>query len=274
MDARMFAAQIASAGRSMTGRVRRAAMGLPVAATTALAAMGMQAWYAGHRRLPRYRDLEVGGVFGPIDEPEVRIAVLGDSTVSGTGLGDPADLWLRRALGGLTDRFRVRMTSEAVSGARARDVLMYQVRAAVAWAPDVAVVSVGANDALRRFRIAGFEEDLRAIVAALRGAGAVVVLAGVGDVGTAPLLPFPLRLVVSERSRVADRIHARIAAEHDGVWKVPVAEETSDVFRRRPDLFCGDLFHPNRDGHRVWADAAAPVLERAVAECRRVRVPT
>ena len=257
----------------MTATLRRAAMGLPVAATTALAAMGAQAWYAGHRRLPRYVDLDAGGVLGPVHAPEVKVAVLGDSTVSGTGLDDPADLWLRQALDRLTDRFQVRIKSEAVSGARARDVLMYQVRAALAWAPDVAVVSVGANDALRRFRISGFEAELRAIVAALQGAGTAVVLAGVGDVGTAPLLPFPLRLVVSERSRAVDRIHARIAAERDGVAKVPVAELTSEIFRRRPELFCGDLFHPNREGHGVWAEAAFPVLERVILERARPRRP-
>ncbi|HEX6310974.1 MAG TPA: SGNH/GDSL hydrolase family protein [Acidimicrobiia bacterium] len=250
----------------MGGTFRRAALGLPLVATTGLAAMGAQAWYAGHRRLPRYRDLEIGGRFGPAEAPELRIAVLGDSTVSGTGLDDPGDLWLRRALEPMTERYHLRVKSEAVSGARARDVLMYQVRAAVAWSPDVAVVSVGANDALRRFRIAGFEHDLRAIVDALRDCGSVVVLAGVGDVGAAPLLPFPLRMVVSERARAADRVHARIAAQSAAVSKIPVAEETTAIFRSRPDLFCGDLFHPNRHGHRVWAATARPVLERAVVE--------
>jgi lysophospholipase L1-like esterase len=134
----------------------------------------------------------------------------------------------------------------------------------VRWQPDVAVVSVGANDALRRVRISGFEADLRAIVQRLRAGGATVVLSGVGDVGTAPVLPFPLRLVMRERSRMADRVHARVAAAHDGVLKVPVAEETNETFRRRSDLFCADLFHPNRNGHAVWADAAFPVLRRAI----------
>ncbi|MGH9049650.1 MAG: SGNH/GDSL hydrolase family protein [Acidimicrobiia bacterium] len=248
----------------MTGASRRSALGMPVAATAALAALGAQAWYAGHRALPRYTDLDVDGVFGADDGPEVRLAVLGDSTVTGTGLDDPADLWVRQAVDRFTDRLRIRVHSRAAGGARARDVLADQVDAAVAWGPDVVVVSVGANDALRRIRFARFERELRAIVESLRGAGATVVLAGVGDVGTAPLLPFPLRLVVSGRSRVADRIHARVAAAYDGVLKVPVAEETTETFRRRSDLFCDDLFHPNRNGHEVWASAAFPVLQRAM----------
>ncbi|MGH8983669.1 MAG: SGNH/GDSL hydrolase family protein [Acidimicrobiia bacterium] len=251
----------------MTRAVRRSALGLPVAATAALTALGAQAWYAGHRSLPRFTDLDIDGVFGGEHAPEVRLAILGDSTVTGTGLDNPADLWVRQAVDRLTDRLRIRVRSHAAGGARARDVLEHQVDAAVVWRPDVAVVSVGANDALRRVRIAGFEAELRAIVESLRRAGATVVLAGVGDVGTAPLLPFPLRLVVSERSRVADRVHARVVAAYDGVLKVPVAE-TIETFRHRSDLFCDDLFHPNRNGHEVWADVAFPVLERAILQAQ------
>lgn len=248
----------------MTRAVLRSALGLPAAAAAALAALGAQAWYAGHRPLPRYTDLDVDGVFGVGQGPEVRLAILGDSTVTGTGLDDPADLWVRQAIDRLSDRLRVRVRSHAAGGARARDVLADQVEAAVAWHPDVVVVSVGANDALRRVRISAFEADLRTIVERLRAGGATVVLAGVGDVGTAPLLPFPLRLVVRERSRVADRIHARVAASSDGVLKVPVAEEADEAFRTRRDLFCADLFHPNRNGHEVWAAAAFPVLQQAI----------
>jgi lysophospholipase L1-like esterase len=261
---RIFCAHHQGKGTTMTRAVRRSALGLPAAATAVLAALGAQAWYAGHRPLPRFTDLDVDGVFGTEHGPEVRLAILGDSTVTGTGLDDPADLWVRQAVDRLTDLLRIRVRNHAAGGARARDVLAQQVDTAVVWRPDVALVSVGANDALRRVRIARFEAELRAIVESLRSAGAVVVLAGVGDVGTAPLLPFPLRVVVSERSRVADRIHARVAAAYDGVVKVPVAEETTETFRRRSDLFCDDLFHPNRNGHQVWADAAFPVLQRAL----------
>jgi lysophospholipase L1-like esterase len=196
----------------------------------------------------------------------VRIALIGDSTITGPGLDGPDELWMRQVARRLARSYRISVESHAVGGARARDVLMYQVRAAVQQAADVAIVSVGANDALRRISVRRFEAELTAIVTVLRSAGALVVLAGVGDVGTAPRLPFPLRVVVSERSRAADRIHTRVAARHDGVVKVPIAELTNDIFRRRPDLFCGDLFHPNREGHAVWAEAAYPVLEDVLAQ--------
>jgi len=250
----------------VTGTFRRSVLGVPAAATAALAAIGAQAWYAGHRPLPRFGDLDPSGTFGPDGVPEVRIALIGDSTITGPGLDDADDLWMRQVVRRLSGRYRVSVQSHAMGGARARDVLMYQVRAAVRDLPDVAVVSVGVNDALRRIRIQLFEAELTAIVTALRATDAVVVLAGVGDVGTAPRLPFPLKVVVSERSRAADRVHTRVAARHDGVVKIPVGELSNDLFRRRPELFCADLFHPSQAGHRVWADAAYPVLEGVLAQ--------
>ncbi|MGQ0804773.1 MAG: SGNH/GDSL hydrolase family protein, partial [Actinomycetota bacterium] len=248
---------------------RRSVLGVPAAGAAALAAMGVQAWYAGHRALPRFGDLDPSGTFGAVGAPEVRIALIGDSTVTGPGLDGPDDLWMRQVARRLARDYRVSVRSHAVGGARARDVLMYQVRAAMQDAPDVAIVSVGANDALRRIRIRRFEAELTAIVNALRDAGATVVLAGVGDVGTAPRLPFPLKVIVSERSRAADRVHTRVAARLEGVVKVPIAELSNDLFRRSPELFCADLFHPNRAGHEVWVDAAYPVLEEVVAQVSR-----
>ena len=253
----------------MTGTFRRSVLGVPAAATAALAAMGAQAWYAGHRALPRFVDLDPSGTFGPVGAPEVCIALIGDSTVTGPGLDGPDDLWMRQVARRLARDHRVTVRSHAVGGARARDLLMYQVRAAVRDAPDVVIVSVGANDALRRIRIGRFEAELTAIATALREAGAVVVLAGVGDVGTALRLPFPLKVVVSERSRAADRAHTRVADRLVGVVKVPIAELGNDLFRRNRDLFCADLFHPNQAGHEVWADAAYPVLEEVVAQVSR-----
>lgn len=250
----------------MTAAFRRSVLGVPAAATAAVAAMGAQAWYAGHRALPRFADLDPSGTVGEQVAPRVGIALIGDSTVTGPGLDDPEQLWIRRIAHRLAAQYRVVLRSHAVGGARARDALMYQVPAAVREEADVAIVSVGANDALRRISIRRFRVELTAIVTALRAAGSMVVLAGVGDVSTAPRLPFPLKVVVRERSRAADRVHRQVAAAHDGVWKAPVAELTSATFRRRPDLFCADLFHPNDEGHQVWADAAYPVLEEVVAQ--------
>jgi lysophospholipase L1-like esterase len=131
---------------------------------------------------------------------------------------------------------------------------------------DVTIVSVGANDTLHRVPVRSFEADLSAITTELLTVSKRVVLAGVGDLGAIPGLGFPLRTVVTARSRMFDRVHARVAARHEAVRKIPVTESTDVVFRTRPGLFCPDLFHPNADGHAVWAAAAYPVIAEVLAE--------
>ena len=233
------------------------AAGIPFAAAAAVGTVVAQFWYVAHRPLPSFTDLDPDGTFGPDGAPEVRIVLLGDSTVTGPGLERRDDLWSRRVARRLAGDVRVRLLSVAVGGSRVRDLLVAQLPEAQGLRPDVAVVSVGANDAMHGTRLRRFEADLDALVEAFGEAGTEVVLAGVGDLGNIPRLAHPLKALASRRSRQFDRAHARVAARHDHVVKVPVAELTDARFRGA-DAFCPDLFHPNCAGHTVWADLAVP----------------
>jgi lysophospholipase L1-like esterase len=253
----------------MAARVRlgvAGAAGIPFAAAAAVGTVVAQFWYVSHRPLPSFTDLDPDGVFGPDAAPEVRLVLLGDSTVTGPGLEHRDDLWSRQVARRLAGDVHVRLRSVAAGGSRVRDVLVGQLPEAQGLRPDVAIVSVGANDAMHGTRLRRFEADLDALVGAFGEAGTEVVLAGVGDLGNIPRLVHPLKALASRRSRQFDRAHARVADRHDHVVKVPVAELTDTQFRTR-DVFCPDLFHPNCAGHRVWADAAYPFVAEALSRC-------
>ncbi len=243
------------------------AAGIPFAAMAAAGTVAAQFWYVAHRPLPSFTDLDPEGVFGPETAPEVRLVLLGDSTVTGPGLESPDDLWSRQVVRRLAADLRIRLVSVAAGGSRVRDVLVGQLPAAQELQPDVALVSVGANDAMHGTRLGRFEADLDALVDAFGEAGAQVVLSGIGDLGNIPRLAHPLKALASRRSRVFDRAHARVAARHDHAVKVPVAELTDERFRGA-DVFCPDLFHPNCAGHTAWADAAAPFVADSLARVR------
>jgi lysophospholipase L1-like esterase len=238
--------------------------GVPAAAMAAAGAVAAQFWYVAHRPLPSFHDLDANGSFGSDTMAEARIVVLGDSTVTGPGLESCTDLWSHRVARRLALEHRVRLVSLAVGGSRAHDVLVRQVPDALALEPHLAVVSVGANDATHATPLRKVESDLDAIAAAFGEIGTGVVLAGLGDLGNIPRLAFPLKVLASMRSRAVDRIHARVAARHGHAVKVPIAQRCDDFFRSA-DAFCPDLFHPNRAGHAVWADAAYPVISAALA---------
>jgi lysophospholipase L1-like esterase len=239
------------------------AAGVPFAAMAAAGTVAAQFWYVAHRPLPSFTDLDPDGVFGPDSAPEVRMVLLGDSTVTGPGLESRDDLWCRQVARRLANDVRIRLVSLAAGGSRVRDVLVTQVPEAQALRPDVVVVSVGANDAMHGTRLRRFEADLDALVDAFGEAGTDVVLAGIGDLGNIPRLVHPLKALATRRSRQFDRAHARVAARHDHVVKVPVADLTDEQFRAR-DVFCPDLFHPNCAGHTVWAEAAYPFVAEAL----------
>ena len=244
------------------------AAGIPFAAAAAVGTVAAQFWYVAHRPLPSFTDLDPDGLFGPDSAPEVRLVLLGDSTVTGPGLERRDDLWARQVARRLAADVRVRLVSVAAGGSRVRDALVTQLPAAQELRPHVAVVSVGANDAMHGTRLRRFEADLDALVEAFGEAGTEVVLTGVGDLGNIPRLVHPLKALATRRSRQFDRAHARVAGRHDHVAKVPVAALTDEQFRAR-DVFCPDLFHPNCAGHTVWAEAAYPFVADALASATR-----
>src|SRR5262249_45118893 len=188
-------------------------------------------WYVAHRPLPSFTDLDPDGVFGPGSAPEVRLVLLGDSTVTGPGLERRDDLWSRQVARRLAGDVRVRLSSVAAGGSRVRDVLSAQLAEAQELRPHVAVVSVGANDAMHGTRLRRFEADLDALVDAFGEAGSQVVLAGVGDLGNIPRLVHPLKALPYRPSRHFDREHARGGAPRAHVGERPRAAVTDENVR-------------------------------------------
>jgi lysophospholipase L1-like esterase len=220
--------------------------------------VGQAAW-AIWRPLPTFVDLDSSGTEGPEDGTPLRMVVLGDSSCTGSGLQDPSDIWVRvlaRMIG--THGYRVEVVSFAVGGSKASDLVQDQLRPAVELGGDIALISVGGNDALRGVRLAPFEDALDTLVSSLSGAVGTLALSGVGDMGTVPRLPHTIAAAARRRGRAMNAIHHRVAARHG----VLVADQWAWAVERFKDrtVFSPDLFHPNADGHRVWAEVAYELL--------------
>lgn len=219
------------------------------------AALAAGAIYAGRRDLPSFEGFDASGDIGDPAKPPLRILVVGDSASTGPGLASPDEIWIRVVARRLSERFFVRITSLAVGGAKSADVLTGQVPAGINSDADLTFVAVGVNDMLHGVPVATYETNLDAIVIALKPFTRLLVVVGMGDLGTIPRLPTPLDLIVRQRGRQGDQVARRVAQRRE-VVKPDMWALTAHQFRTNPSIWAPDLFHPSAVGHRVWADAA------------------
>ncbi|MCW2606370.1 MAG: esterase [Frankiales bacterium] len=169
---------------------------------------------------------------------------LGDSAAQGVGASSPG----RGYVGLLADRLRtttggpVQVVNLSVSGARVRDVLRDQVPELLSLHPDVVTVAVGGND-VRGYDAARFDDDVTALTAALPPEAVVA------DV------PYYMHGHWERDARGAAGV-LRSRARARGLAVVPLhAALERQGLRAMFTQFAPDLFHPDDDGHRVWADA-------------------
>ena len=244
----------------MFGRLVRAG------AAAGLALIFLEAAYAVLRPTPALDDFDPSGEFGDPSLPTLKVAVLGDSSVTAPGVAGAHEIWVSMICQRLAANRHVILQSFAIGGSMAHNVLADQVDAAIAFSPDVVFVSVGANDVIKGVPAGVFERNLDEVIGKLAGSGATVVQSGVGIMGAIPRLYPPLSALISRRARRFDRIHWKVARSHD----TSVVDQWSDdprVWNTDRSLWAADFFHVSAAGHARWADTAwrtiGPLLDDA-----------
>ncbi len=207
-----------------------------------------------------------------------RVVAIGDSSLTGEGLRDPADMWLARALATINERtgHELELVILARSGAKLSDVVR-QARLVDEEHPDVVVVCVGTNDAARALlpsALMDYESHYRQLLRSVRGRGRAVVAAGVGNLAYSPALASGarrlLRPVGALTSWYVDRAIHRATAETEVDYLGTRALDRA-MWADRAHTYGPDHFHPSALGHARWADHARPVLEAALAAAARRR---
>jgi lysophospholipase L1-like esterase len=220
--------------------------------------------------LPTHPNQDPSGIFGDPGLPEVRIVMLGDSSVTAPGV-DPIDAsWARRMVLRVSDEWRVELISVAVGGARAANVLTNQVPAAIATGADIAIVSVGVNDALRGTAIRSFEDRYDRIITDLERAIPHIGVSGVGDLGILTRLPTLARSIARVRGLAIDGAIRRVVRRHPEVVKSTAwGPQWAALYEGDPEVMLApDRFHASAEGHAIFADAAAPVLDELLSRLR------
>jgi lysophospholipase L1-like esterase len=236
-----------------------------VGGTTALVAiLGIEALYALLRPAPKQEEYDLSATFGDPALPGMRVAVLGDSTVTAPGVADPGEIWISLICRRLAETHHVVVKSFAIGGSMAHDLVEVQLEPALEFAPDLVILSVGANDALKGVTPKKFEENLEILVSSFSDAGATVVQSGVGDLGTIPRFLPPLRQLFSRRALRFNQVHDAVAERHGG-YVVPQRDSPAELWYQDRDMWSADLFHVSSRGHEVWADLGWKTVAEAMS---------
>ncbi len=195
------------------------------------------------------------GICSGTAPPAWRIAVLGDSLAAGYGLraeqAFPA--LLQAAL--MKRGHRVVVQNAGVSGDTTAGGLA-RLDWTLAERPDLVIVELGGNDALRGLDPQQTRDNVDAILFRLQTAGVQTLLAGM----RAP------RNLGSDYYTKFDRIYPDLAARH----AVPLYPFFLQGVAGHPELNLQDGIHPNADGVAVIVCGILPLVEEALGKLEKV----
>jgi acyl-CoA thioesterase I len=197
---------------------------------------------------------EAAAASGPIV-----ILVLGDSFTAGLGVPPgaafPAQLEARLRQRGEA----VRVVNAGISGDTTQGGLARVDRALAEAKPDLVILELGANDALRGIQPAVVRANLDAIITKVQASSAKLLLAGMR---AAPNW--------GEDYRAAfDRVYPDLARSRG----VPLYPFFLQGVALDPELNQPDRLHPNERGVRVLVDLIAPVLEHLTEDQGTGEIP-
>lgn len=183
----------------------------------------------------------------------VTVLVLGDSLTAGYGLDQGKDFPAQLEKSLQSAGHSVKVINAGVSGDTSAGGLA-RLDWALADQPEIVVIELGANDALRGLDPEQTQSNLESIITRIKDAGCRVVLAGM----QAP------RNFGPDYYKKFDRIYPDLAKRHDLLFYPFFL----DGVATEPDLNQDDGIHPNSAGVRLIVDGMQPLIITALDEVR------
>lgn len=192
---------------------------------------------------------------------EPTYVALGDSTGAGVGAlsggGYPERLLHR--LHGLHPGLRLLNLSR--SGATTSDVLAGQVPHALRTRPRLITLGIGINDVGMQLPADAFALTLEGIVTSLRKLKAPIAITNLPDLAISPAVQHLASQTFYERRLQQFNEHIEATAARHTLALIDLWTLSRTALADRPELFCGDGFHPSAEGYESWAELMWPSVE-------------
>jgi len=189
----------------------------------------------------------------------LRLLIAGDSAAAGVGARTQEEALSGQLVAQLRPGSLVHWKLVAQTGYTVRDVIE-ELRAISPERFDVAVVSIGVNDATGRTRSARWIERQAMLIELLKSKFGVahILLSSLPPMHVFPALPQPLRWYLGMRAQQLNGMLRRIA-DADGC-----CEFLQIDFPFEPGFMAADGFHPAAPAYSAWAAAAAQAIRRRI----------
>jgi lysophospholipase L1-like esterase len=198
--------------------------------------------------------------------PWRRFVAVGDSTVE--GLGDSVDGYTDLPwVGRIAHALRRQRPSLAFLNLGRRhlltaDVRETQLRPALEFGPDLALILCGGNDLMAPgLDPARLEAEIDSIAAPLADAGARLVLTSLFDITAAVEVPEPHGVRLHRSLGLFRDVVAAIAERHDAVFVDFLAHPR----KADPTIYSSDMIHLNMRGHAIAASETVRALGRSAS---------
>lgn len=177
---------------------------------------------------------------------------LGDSTVEGMGASSPEKAFAARIFSEIQHQVEnVEFHNFGISGARVSDVIDLQLEKTLDAKPHLVIISIGANDVLRRTKLKDFENQFTLLIDKLHATKALLVVNTIPDFSASPLIPriaAPIYILQIKRFNAVIKKHAK------KVNAIVVDVENQKAFYKGDNtLLSIDGFHPSDAGYEIWA---------------------
>ncbi|MDO4897158.1 MAG: SGNH/GDSL hydrolase family protein [Moraxella sp.] len=217
-------------------------------------------------RLPEPDGVRIANFNQDCDCHDLNIAIFGDSSAAGVGVDSQDDAPFGRIGSLLAKRLQkpIHVQLHATSGHTSFD-LLHRLYAMPVRSFDVAIVSIGVNDVVKRTSDKVWADNLQGVIDLLARKFGVsdIIFLSLPPMHLAPSLPTPLNGLIGRRAVALSKILEQIC-QQQGVHYVP--DEFAKSSLNRQTMFAKDGFHPSRATYDVWANTLANYVTRIVSK--------
>ena len=187
--------------------------------------------------------------------PDLRVLIVGDSSAAGVGVRHQDEALAGQTVQRLARDFTVHWQVIAKTGATAQDTVA-RLERAQARPFDIAITALGVNDSKNGVSSYAWRKNYAEVLCILKHRFEVraITVCGLPPIHDFPLLPHPLKGVLTRRVRYFDQILQDIVAREDMATFLPMPSSLN------PMDMAIDGFHPGPSIYAEWADHTAAVV--------------